>query len=155
MKTLFVLILGVAIGFGVFWYLKSDSTRKPTLEEAGEKVSEGAENLKDKVSEKMGEIRTEDIKEELAKSGRVVRRKAEQAGNAIADATADARITTAIKSKYAVESDVSALKISVNTTGGIVTLSGTVDSHEHIQKAMRLALETDGVSEVISTLQVK
>ena len=51
--------------------------------------------------------------------------------------------------------ELSALSISVNTTEGIVTLSGTVSSAEDISKAMLLAMETDGVREVISTLQVK
>ena len=53
------------------------------------------------------------------------------------------------------ESDISSLKISVNTTGGVVTLSGTVLSHEAIQKAMQLALAVDGVTQVISSLQIK
>jgi hyperosmotically inducible periplasmic protein len=73
----------------------------------------------------------------------------------IADATADARITTAIKGQYALDSEISALTISVNTTKGVVTLSGTVKSHDHIKKAMQIALQIDGVTEVISTLQVK
>ena len=37
----------------------------------------------------------------------------------------------------------------------LVTLSGTVPSPDAISKAMLLAMETDGVKEVISTLQVK
>ena len=51
--------------------------------------------------------------------------------------------------------DLSALNISVNTTEGVVTMSGTVQAPEDISKAMLLAMETDGVREVISTLQVK
>ena len=53
------------------------------------------------------------------------------------------------------DKDLSALSISVNTTSGIVTLSGTVSSPEHISKAMLLAMETEGVREVVSTLQVR
>jgi osmotically-inducible protein OsmY len=34
-------------------------------------------------------------------------------------------------------------------------LSGTVPTAEDISKAMLLAMETDGVTEVVSTLQVK
>jgi len=37
----------------------------------------------------------------------------------------------------------------------VVTLSGTVASPEHISKAMLLAMETGGVREVVSTLQVQ
>jgi osmotically-inducible protein OsmY len=50
--------------------------------------------------------------------------------------------------------DLPALSISVNTTGGIVTLSGSVPAVEDIGKAMLVAMQTDGVREVISTLQV-
>ncbi len=77
------------------------------------------------------------------------------AGHAIADATADARITAAIKGKLLASRDLSALNISVNTTAGVVTLSGFVSSSEDISKAILLAMETDGVREVVSTLQVK
>jgi len=73
----------------------------------------------------------------------------------LADTTADARITAAIKAKLLGDHDLSAISISVNTTGGIVTLSGTVPTPAAISKAMLLAMETDGVQEVISTLQVK
>ena len=53
------------------------------------------------------------------------------------------------------DSQLSALDISVNTTSGIVTLSGSVENPELIGKAMLLAMETDDVKEVVSTLQVK
>jgi osmotically-inducible protein OsmY len=95
------------------------------------------------------------IKEELAKTGRVVREKARKAGEAIADATADARTTAAIKTKLLKASSLSALKIDVDTTDGLVTLSGTVSAHEEIAQAVKLALETEGVHKVVSTLQVK
>ena len=70
------------------------------------------------------------------------------------DVTADARISTAIKGKLAADPDLSALAISVNSTQGVVTLSGTVPSHQALSKAIRLALETEGVHKVESTLQV-
>ena len=154
MKTLLVLLLGVAIGIGVVLYLKQPES-KQTLENAGDKISSGANQLKEKIQDKVGEIRTEDIKEELARTGKVVRKKARELGTAVAEGTADARITAAIKAKYAVESELSAWSISVNTTDGKVTLSGTVSSLENITKAMNLALDIDGVREVVSTLQVK
>ena len=95
------------------------------------------------------------IKEDLDRTGKVIRRKAREAGQAMADATVDARTTAAIKGKMVANKDLSALSISVNTTGGIVTLSGSVNSTDDISKAMMLAMDTDGVQEVISTLQVK
>ena len=85
----------------------------------------------------------------------VVRDKARKAGSAFVDATADARITAAIKSKLAAESALSVFSIHVETTDGLVTLSGTVNSHDQIGRAVQLALDTDGVVKVVSTLQVK
>src|SRR5206468_11003171 len=114
-------------------------------------------SARDTVQEKLRvlDLRPEQVKEDLARTGQVVRRKAREAGQAIADATADARITTAIKGKLLANRDLSALSISVNTTGGVVTLSGPVTSPEEVSKAILLAMETDGVHEVISTLQIK
>ena len=73
----------------------------------------------------------------------------------MADATADARVTTSIKGKLVADPRLSALSISVNTTDGVVTLSGAVSTREEISKAMLLAMEVEGVKEVISTLQVR
>ena len=64
-------------------------------------------------------------------------------------------VTAAIKAKLVASRDLSALNISVSTTAGVVTLSGHVSSPENIGKAVLLAMQTDGVREVISTLQVK
>jgi hyperosmotically inducible periplasmic protein len=60
-----------------------------------------------------------------------------------------------IKAKLLNESSLASLTIHVDTTDGVVTLSGTVPSHEAIAKAMELALETEGVKKVVSTLEVK
>lgn len=149
---LITLVLGAAIGIAAYMYMKQGD-RRVDLNQAGERISESAGELRDTLSQQVTNFDTEQIKKELEETGRVVRKKAEAAGAKIADASADARITTAIKGKYALEPDLSALSISVNTTGGIVTLAGRVSTHENIKKAMRLALETEGVTEVASTLQ--
>ena len=155
MKTLLLIVLLAALGFGAYYYLGRHPEDRARLDQTGQQISDSAGQVRDRVREKFSEIRTEDIKDELARTGKVIRQKAKQAGNAIADATADARITTSIKGKYAVDRDLSALNISVNTTGGLVTLSGTVAAADLVAKAMSIALETEGVQEVISTLQVK
>ena len=101
------------------------------------------------------DVRVEDVRQELERTGLVIRQKAAQIGTAIAETTADARITGAIKARLLSEPGISSMGIDVNTTGGIVTLAGSVGSHEEVAKAMRIALETDGVAKVISTLQVR
>ena len=138
------------------WYLNTNRAN-PQLQNAANQVESAAKSAGNAIEEKLRilDLRTNDFKDELDRTGKIVRRKAGEAGKAIADATADARITAAIKAKLLGDRDLSVLSISVNTTGGIVTLSGTVPTPEAISKAMLLAMETDGVQEVISTLQVK
>jgi osmotically-inducible protein OsmY len=155
-KVLLALILGLALGAAIVWYVQSGK-HDTRVQSAADQVQNAARSAGDAIQEKLKvlDLRPQDVKDELARTGQVVRRKAQEAGQAIADATADARITAAIKGKLVANRDLSALSISVNTTAGVVTLSGTVTSTDAISKAMLLAMETDGVKEVISTLQVK
>ena len=156
MRFLLALILGVVIGAAAIWFYQ-DGHHHPRIQSATDQLNSAAKSAGDAIQEKLKilDLRPQDVKDELARTGQVVRRKAKEAGQAIADATADARITGAIKGKLLGNRDLSVLSISVNTTAGVVTLSGTVPSTEAISKAMLLAMETDGVKEVISTLQVK
>jgi hyperosmotically inducible periplasmic protein len=156
MRVLLALIVGVALGVGVVWYYGSDRS-KSQMDSAANQVENAAKSAGAAIQDKLKvlDLRPQDVKDELARTGQVVRRKAQEAGQAISDATADARITAAIKGRLVASRDLSAVSISVNTTAGVVTLSGTVASTDAISKAMLLAMETDGVKEVISTLQVK
>jgi len=155
-RVLLALIIGIGIGAVGVWYL--DTTKgAPGGHDTGARMENAAKNTAQSIQEKLRvlDLRPQEIKDELARTGEVVRRKAHEVGRAVSDATADARITAAIKTKFVANRDLSALSISVNTTNGIVTLSGTVPTVEAISQAMLLAMETDGVQEVISTLQVK
>ncbi len=150
------LVVGIVIGAAALW-LYNTQEGHAKVQAAADQMSNAVKSAGNTIQEKWRElnIRPEDIKEELARSGTVVRRKAGEAGKALAEATADARITAAIKTKLMASRDLPGLSISVNTTDGIVTLSGSVPSVEAISKVMGLALETEGVHQVISTLQVK
>ncbi|MDB6125965.1 MAG: hypothetical protein JWQ71_4958 [Pedosphaera sp.] len=156
MRTLLGIILGVALVIAAIWYF-ADQRKDPRAQQAKEGIESAASQMKDSVKNKLDsmDLRPETIKDELARTGKVVRQKAGELGNTISDATADARVTAAIKAKFVADPDLSALSISVNTTNGKVTLSGTASSAENISKAIRLAMETDGAREVVSTLQVK
>jgi hyperosmotically inducible periplasmic protein len=46
------------------------------------------------------------------------------------------------------------LKIDVDTTKGVVTMSGVVKSPAEAERAVQLAKQTNGVRDVKSTLQV-
>jgi hyperosmotically inducible protein len=66
----------------------------------------------------------------------------------------DPAITTAVKTKFAADTTVSALKIDVDTSDGVVTLTGQVKSQAERDEALRLARETTGVKNVIDRLTV-
>lgn len=67
----------------------------------------------------------------------------------------DTAITTKVKSKLATDSETSAMKISVDTKNGVVTLSGTVDADTEKKKAEQLARNTDGVKQVANNIKVE
>jgi hyperosmotically inducible periplasmic protein len=154
MRTLLILIVLLALGAGAYFYLRSERSTDQ-LQRAESEAARRAEQVRETVKEKWQDLNVADIKQELEHGGTIVRKKAEKVGAVIADATADARITGTIKAKLVKDPTLSALQISVNTTDGVVTLSGSVGSAEEVRQAMKVALETDGVREAISTLQVK
>jgi len=150
---LFCFLLGLGTGAGGYWYLQQDFG-KAQLAQAKSHVVTNAQKAANSIKDTIAGWSVDDIREEMARSGMVVREKAKAAGQSIAGAAANARVTATIKAKLIAEPGLSALNINVDTTDGLVTLSGKVGSHEQIAKVVKLALETEGVHKVISTLQV-
>ena len=71
------------------------------------------------------------------------------------DATADAAITAAVKTKLLADTKVGGLKIDVDTKDNVVTLTGPVHSVAERTEAVRLARTTTGVKRVVSKLVVE
>jgi osmotically-inducible protein OsmY len=67
----------------------------------------------------------------------------------------DATITTAVKNKLATDPTTSATRINVDTSDGVVTLSGAVPTTAEKSEAERIARNTQGVRQVINNLSVK
>ena len=68
----------------------------------------------------------------------------------------DAGIKTAVKAKMAADVRLSTLtNIEVNSTNGVVTLSGQVENESDRAQAVRVARSVDGVVKVNNELQVK
>jgi hypothetical protein len=149
MKYVLTFTLGALVGICGIWYFAQVQQHKsvPTL------AHEAAADTN--LPPAKPAIDGDKIKEEMAHTGQVIREKAREAGAAVADATANARTTAAIKAKLLKEESLASLKIDVDTTDGVVTLSGTVASYDDIAKAVNIAMDTDGVHRVVSTLQVK
>ncbi len=150
------LILGIILTWGAIWYY-GNHQKNATLQDARDRIVSGAREARDAAQDQFNSwgLTPDNIRDELARTGKVIREKAQDAGRVIADSTADARITAEIKTKIFSDRDLSALSISVSTTDGRVTLSGTTSSPENIAKAVQLAMNTPGVREVVSTIQVK
>ncbi len=161
------LILGLILGVGGYW-LAGRMSARPAVQAVQQQVQSTTSNtlltagqtvvqLQDTAAAKLEalELQVDTINDELKQTGKVVRRKARDIGVVVADAAAEAQTTAAIKAQLVADPQLSAWDISVSTSAGVVTLAGTVASPELIGRAMLLALQTKGVTQVISTLQVK
>lgn len=167
MRTLIAALIGAIIGGGVVMFLSADdpgmtlqeaeerSTRE--MREAGDALQDVGEQAREAwdVRLEVLQLRAEDIREELAEDSQVIRRKARDFGEAAVDVAVDTRITGVISAKLAADKELSVFDVAVSTRGRRVTLSGTVASPELVGKATALALQTDGVHEVVSNLQVE
>jgi PBP1b-binding outer membrane lipoprotein LpoB len=130
---------------------------KEVAKDVAERTKEVAVDVKNAVSDKLTEWKLTpfDIKADLEKGGRVVRTKTLAAGEKVGEVADNARIVTVINGKLVADSELSALKINVDADLGVVTLSGTVASADLLGKAVALALDTNGVSQVVSLLKVE
>lgn len=96
-------------------------------------------------------------------TGRVDTQKAKEVGAEVGAKTADVAnragavlnegaLTAKIKSKMALDDLVRARSIDVTTSGQVVTLTGTVASDAERNRALQLARETAGVTQVVDRL---
>jgi len=149
-RMLFCFLAGAAAGALGHWYLQQEEGKR-VMAEARETVAMGAGRAKDVVAHGVDEL-----KEELSRTGRVIRDKARGVGQGTTNATAGTptTIAAAVQTRLATDPNLSAQSIQVDATNGVVTLSGDVANYEQIAKAMRIALETENVQKVISLLRV-
>ena len=87
--------------------------------------------------------------------GAQVGEKTAEVANEAKRALTDGQITAKIKAKMALDDTVKALAVNVDTTGPVVTVSGTVDSEAQHQRVIQLARETEGVKQVVDHLRVR
>lgn len=85
-----------------------------------------------------------------AQIGETVAAGADQAQRAAADGS----VTAKIKAKMALDDNVEAANIDVDTDGSVVTLTGRVANADERARAVRLARETEGVTSVVDRLTV-
>jgi len=109
--------------------------REGAAEKAGKKIDQATEGATEKL---------EDVRENLDK-------KAKESAEYMDDAT----ITAGIKAAILSDPLLKAFQINVTTTGGVVTLSGIVDSQQSIYRALEIAKSNQHVKKVENGLAVK
>jgi hyperosmotically inducible protein len=97
-----------------------------------------------------GRISTEKARE----VGADVAAKTAQAANKAGELLTDGALTAKIKSKMALDDLVKARTIDVTTVDHVVTLKGTVGSVAEHDRAVALAKETAGVTQVVDKLGI-
>ena len=127
----------------------STAARAKTAQ-AAEKTADAAETAKDKTvaaaetaREKLGPA-AEEAKERTAEAARQARK-----------ALADGSLTAKIKAKMALDDHVKALDLNVDTAGTVVTVSGSVRTEQERDRALALARETAGVTQVIDKMTIR
>ncbi|MEN8821981.1 MAG: BON domain-containing protein, partial [Abyssibacter sp.] len=71
------------------------------------------------------------------------------------DTMDDASTTAAVKTRLLANDSTSGLSIDVDTNDAVVTLSGRVESEAEADLATQIALNTDGVDDVVDKLTVE
>jgi hyperosmotically inducible protein len=94
---------------------------------------------------------TQDVKA----AGSKTKAKTESAAKKTGTVLSDAEITSAVKTKLLADKTVGGLKIDVDTSKGVVTLTGPVNSAAEKAQALKLTKATHGVKSVVSKLTVE
>ncbi len=158
MKSVLIFLVGAIVGAVALHLYRSGSIGRadspaPAASSALDRARDSASSVRDSISDRLREwkLSPADIRDDLARTGQVVRARTREVGARVDDA----RIITVIKAKLVLDSELSARAISVECRDGEVTLSGTAGSADLIGRAVALALDTNGVHHVVSRLTVQ
>lgn len=165
MRTFFNgLVLGLLVGGLLGWFgharwgqpsaanERASQQAEQATQAVGAAVFHAVEAMKAKAQAL--NLQPERIREEMARTGQVVRRQAVELASPVVDATAEAATTARIKAALAADAKLSVFDIAVTTNAGTVTLEGTVPSEEQVAQAVVIAMGMPGVERVVSKLVV-
>jgi hyperosmotically inducible protein len=138
-KTVLILVVVVAAAFFLIGYWTGGSFQG---------VFKGAST--EAASQPSRTIDTRAARERGAELGE----KAAQAAAVVSESLEEGKLTAKIKAKMVLDDLVKARSINVTTTGSTVSLAGTVHSAQERERAVQLAKETEGVSQVIDHLVI-
>lgn len=95
------------------------------------------------------------VETKTARAAEVAKEKTAAAAVQVRKAVAEGSLTAKIKAKMALDDHVKALSLNVDTVGSVVTITGYVNSEAARQRALQLARDTAGVTQVIDKLQIR
>jgi len=98
-----------------------------------------------------GPVNVEKARERGAKIGETLA----VATNKVTETAQESAITAKVKAKMAFDDQVKARKIDVTTNGSTITLEGIVESPAEHNRAVALARETSGVTNVVDRLVIQ
>ena len=138
--VLLIVVIAVAAGFLLGWW----GGRVSSLDEPREVVgTSGAQEATRAAADKTAQV------VDRAGEGAAV------AADRTRKALADGSLTAKIKAKMALDDHVKALDLNVDTVGTTVTVSGIVRTQAEKDRALQLARDTAGVTQVIDKIQIR
>jgi len=117
---------------------------------AGERTREAVATVKEKTA-----AAVDRTKEMASNAARKTENATERVGERTARAASDGNITAKVKAGLVSDPALKGMEINVDTEGGVVMLSGFVESKAEADKALQVAKGVDGVSNVKSAIKVK
>lgn len=131
-----------------------DRMKEPTagerLDSAVDQTQRAGENAKTNAEQALSSAQS---KTEAA--GRDAAQAARDAGDSAKEMVDDASITARVSAGLAQDATLSALKIDVDTSNGVVTLKGPAPTQEAKERASSIAQGVKGVSSVVNQLTVQ
>jgi hypothetical protein len=142
-----LVILGflLAVGAGAAaYYLRAQPAEAGAARTAADRIGAATETLVDSIDR-------ERIRDAGAEIAGTIGQNVGEAGAALTDA----RLTAKIKSKIALDDTLAGSRINIDTESAKVTVRGTARSAAQRDRALQLARETAGVTEVVDQLRVE
>jgi hyperosmotically inducible protein len=140
--VLLIVLVGVVAAFLLGWWGSGrlyDEQPREVVGTSGEKAREAAAEVGQRTAQAAD------------KAGDKAAEAAQQARKAMAEGS----LTAKIKAKMALDDHVKALNLNVDTVGSVVTVTGLVNTQAEKDRALLLARDTVGVTQVVDRIQLR
>ena len=148
LKLLLVIVILVAAGAFLLGWWGGGRTLRTDVP-----IEVGTAGEKARAAGQVGE-KTE-VADRTAAAAEVAREKTGEAAVRARKAFGEGSLTAKIKAKMALDDHVKALDLNVDTVGTVVTVSGIVNNEAERDRALHLARDTAGVTQVVDKLQIR